>query len=235
MASARNLEGIERLRDGFSLGAGAHVCHLYEDPADLKSVVLPFLVNGSREEDCCYYVTCSEAVDNWCFELQASGVDVEGERSRGALTVTAGAHRAANDRFNSIAQAAASLRLIGSKLAQFPSLRMARNAVCAWDPPLGVDDLCHWEATANFIYKDQEVRVICTYDLRSQTPAEILAALRTHPLVILAQRLYSNPFYEAPRILAHEPRLNHSAADHGLIAAMLEGIQSDRSLLLQSL
>src|SRR5262249_35115705 len=96
-----------------------------------------------------------------------------------------------------------------------------------WDPPLPADKLCHWEATANLVFEGLAVRAICQYDLGTDSPQVIHSALRTHPQVILGRKLYSNPFYEAPRILENEPYLNHSDVDAPRLASLLSQIRSE--------
>jgi hypothetical protein len=100
-------------------------------------------------------------------------------------------------------------------------LRIASDARWALKPELPADQLCHWEATADLIYKGEGIRAICQYNLHEHAPEAIHSALRTHAIVILDGRYYSNPYYEAPLILEREPHLNHSHGDARLIGEML--------------
>ena len=111
-------------------------------------------------------------------------------------------------------------QLIDGKLEHFAGVRLAADM--RWTKEyLPTPGLCHWEATANLIFEDVDVRTICQYDLAYHSPAEINAALRTHPVVIYAGRPLLNPYYEAQTILDNEPFLNASDADAATIEAML--------------
>jgi hypothetical protein len=116
----------------------------------------------------------------------------------------------------------------------FPALRVVANVHEEWDPPLPPERLCHWEAAANLVFDDQDVRVICQYNTRELGPESLHAGLRTHHEVILQRRLYQNPFYEALFILANEPHLNSSDADDGQFRDMIAQIEASPGLLLQS-
>src|SRR4029077_15339559 len=85
---------------------------------------------------------------------------------------------------------------------------------------------CHWEATADFALAGLNVRTLCQYELPGEFPAALLAALRTHPLVILKERVYRSPFFEARRILQNEPHLNHSVADANQVKLMLRQLRA---------
>ena len=88
------------------------------------------------------------------------------------------------------------------------------------------DQLCHWEATKNFIFDDLNIRVICQYDLQRHSVLEVHSALRTHPLVILDGRLVSNPFCEAQQILDNEPHLNMPDENPQMLAARLATLRA---------
>jgi hypothetical protein len=213
---------------------GAHVCHLFEGVNEQKALVLPFLLEGLRQGEACVYVTGRQSIDDWYLELQAYGIDVQRERQREALTVVSGAEYRRPQGFTSTNKARELLHFINDRLRDFPGVRIAGDVAWEWAPALSADRLCHWEATANLVFEDLDVIVICQYDIGTDSPALIHSALRTHPQVVLRQQLYLNPFYEAPRILENEPHLNHSDADAERVEAMLSQIRSEPDLLLQS-
>jgi hypothetical protein len=215
------------------LNRAAHVCQLYEGINEQKAVVLPFVREGLIRGEACLYVTGRQSVDDWYLEFQSYGIDVQRERLGKALLVMPGLEYRQPEHFSSIVKARELLDFIEDKLADFSGVRIIGDV--AWErfPPLPVEQVCHWEATANLVFEDQDVRTICQYDLGSDSPSLIHSALRTHPLVILGQRLYRNPYYEAPRILEDEPYSNHSDADAMRIDTMLKEIRLAPELLMQ--
>jgi hypothetical protein len=173
---------------------GAHVCHLFEGVSEQKAVVMPFLLEGLRQGEACLYITGRQPIDDWYLEFEASGIDVERERGRKALEVITGAEYRRTSGFTSTIKARELLAFIEDRLREFRGVRIAGDVAWEQDPPLPVDKLCHWEATANLLFDDQDVVTICQYDFTVDSPALIHSALRTHRQVILRQHLYENPF-----------------------------------------
>jgi hypothetical protein len=125
-------------------------------------------------------------------------------------------------RFNSILAARDLWHLVSPKLADFAGVRIAGDAGWAMiEPPLNAGQLCHWEATADLLYQEEAISTICMYDLNRHPRSDICAALRTHADVLAGGKRYSDPYYEASRILENEPYLNASDADLAMVEDML--------------
>ena len=203
---------------------GMHACHLYGSSSELKGVTLPFVRDGLLAGECLLYITNEESIDDWLLEFQAFGIDVKKEMRTGRLNVvTTREWRRPGER-NSINRARKVLQLISSKLAEFSALRIAGDPEWELDEAIASADLCHWEATANLVFDGLPVRTICQYNLNAYSTAAIHAALRTHPVLVYAGRAYSNPLYEAPRILENEPHLNHCSTDPLIVDEVLSGL-----------
>ena len=169
------------------------------------------------------HLASEHMVDSWYRVFQDAGTDVATEQRRGTLEILDALDWYLDGDFQSIIQARRLMQVIEAKLKEFRGIRL--TADMRWTSEnLAPEDLCHWEATANLVFEDVNTRTICQYDLSFHSPAEIHAALRTHPFVIYAGSVHANPHYEAPSILRNEPRLNGSDADAAKIAAMLEAL-----------
>ena len=208
-----------------ALNPGDHAVHLHRSFAEQKEVLLAFFRDGLENCEHCVYITSDVSADDWFFEFQAYGVDVQREREKGALQIVHRDEWRSPEGFSSIAQARKTLAYIDRAMGT-NGLRIAGDAAWALRPELPIDLLCHWEATANLIYERQPIRVICQYDLDAHSPDGIRAALRTHPVVILEGHRCENPFYEAPVILEYEPLLSDSCADPEQIERMLARLRS---------
>jgi hypothetical protein len=215
------MSGIE-----LALDRGAHICHFYETFADQKAAILPFFKEGLKNGEHCLLVINKDSIEDWYLEFQAYGIDVMAELDRGALRVMPSEEYREPGRFNSIAQARKLLELIADLTPRFKAVRLAGDADWDVEPPLPSDELCHWEATADLAFEGEEVRTICQYNFKHYSPSVIHAALRTHPSILVKRRLCRNPYYEAPRILENEPRLNSSAASPRAVENMLARLTS---------
>ena len=205
-----------------------HTCLLYEDLNEQKGVVLPFIRDGLRKGEYCLFVTSERSIDDWSLEFQAFGIDVKAEIAKGALTIAKGEDLRQPAEFNSIVKARELWRLVEAKLAGYKSVRIIGDAEWALiEPSLTSDQLCHWEATADLLYKGEAVTTICMYDLHRHSPSDIRAALRTHTGALVAGKRYANPFYEAANILENEPHLNDSDADGSMVEDMLRRLKAE--------
>lgn len=208
----------------------AHICHLFTNANEQKSVALSFLKEGLERGEATLFVVGRQPVDDWYVELQAYGIDVRRERERNALNViTSAAYRSPED-FNSIVKARELLEFIEDRLEQFEGVRIIGDVAWEWDPPLPDDLVCHWEATADLALSGLNVRTICQYGLNSDSPPILSAGLRTHQQVLVGERMYDNPFFEAPQILEREPELNRSMVDRDQLNGMLRLLQTASGL-----
>jgi hypothetical protein len=202
------------------LDRGAHACQLFEDPAEQRLVTLRFIKDGLSRRERCVHITTEPSVDDWYRGLEAAGIDVVSERQAGSLEVLGAVDWYLKDDFQSVILARRLWQMIDRDRRVFSGIRITADMRWTLENLLA-EELCHWEATANLVFEDVDVRVICQYDLSYHSVAEIHAALRTHPVVVYQGSPRSNPFYEAPAILANEPHLNGSDADAADIEAML--------------
>lgn len=209
-----------------SLSPGEHVCHFFEGFADQKAVTLPFLREGLENDEHCIFIPNEKPVDDWLMEFQAYGIDVVHEVKRGALRILGKeAWRQPGD-FNAIVKARETLGMFDEVLARFPGIRIAGDAAWALNPELPVEQLCHWEATANLVYEGLPVRAVCQYKLSAHSPQALHTALRTHASVVLNGRCLPNDYFEAARILQNEPNDFGSTADAADIDEMLGHLRS---------
>ena len=67
------------------VGVGDHLCLIYERIEEHVAAVVPYLRQGLERGERCIYAVDEHDVDEVVRILEGHGVDVEGERARGAL------------------------------------------------------------------------------------------------------------------------------------------------------
>jgi hypothetical protein len=185
--------------EGIWLELGDHTAHLFDRQSEKKAVLLSFFAVGLASGESCLLITGDSLADDWCFELQAYGIDVLSERSRGTLRVIEQSEWR-SESFESISQARKTLGLIRRMTAESKGLCIAFDGEWTQNPVLPADLLCHWEAASNLVYQGQKTKALCQYDLTRHAPDTIRAVLRTHETIILDGKRRENSFYEAPLI-----------------------------------
>jgi hypothetical protein len=197
-----------------------HICHLFAGTDEQDAVAVTLFSDGLLCGEACLLITSPHATQDWTSRLQAGGIDVLREQQRGALTFLAGGEPRTACECNSIARAGELLEFVRKKRG-IRGIRIVADFEWGFSPPLPADMLCHWEATADLALENLNVRSVCQYDLRRSSPSQLCSALRTHRMAVVGQQLYRSPFFEAPRILTNEPRLNHSLDDRKGVDLML--------------
>lgn len=207
---------------GDEIQRGGHACHLYQNWSERRDVTVPFVRKGLERHEHCIVVSDEATFGDWRREFEAAGIDVDAEERRGRLQFLTGATwRTPLVAGGSLGMARTALTMLKPLRSEFNGVRIIGDA--EWDLPPSVPAaaVCHWEATANVVFDDSDVRVICQYAAGHYTPDHLLAPLRTHTSVIRHGVLHANPNDEAARILRYEPQLNETPADAGLLDAAL--------------
>jgi signal transduction histidine kinase/ActR/RegA family two-component response regulator len=98
--------------------------------------------------------------------------------------------------------------------AGFKASRFAVEMTWTLGPDINGRLLEEWEARLNTIFVPGfPGRIVCQYNRSRLSPDAIFAALRTHPLAILGDEVYSNLFYEAPLILYGSKKSNSARVE----------------------
>lgn len=181
-----------------------HTCLMAESFAEKKAAMLPYIKRGLDLGEKCLLITDDRREDDWCFELQAYGVDVGAERKAEKLVIRQSHLVTQSGGFNSVGLARVAWTGLQTSLDANPGLRMAVDVTAAYVPHWSPDQVCHWEATLDMLYEDLPVRVLCTYDRPACSDDEIDAALRTHSSILSREVVWPNRSYDARAVLAEE-------------------------------
>jgi PAS domain S-box-containing protein len=187
-----------------SLQAGDHLCLFYDsDPAEQMPALIPFIRDGLSSGEQFIYIADDQAVDALSARLEQSEINVGKESDRGALKLwTRREWRQPGD----LASAKKFLQVAefieDASRAGFKGIRFAVEMTWTLGPDISAERLEHWEATLNTIFVPAfPGRIVCQYNRSRLHPDVMLAALYTHPMLILGDQVHPNLFYEAPLIL----------------------------------
>jgi len=189
-----------------------HACLMADSFAEKKAAMLPYIKRGLELGDECLLITDDRREDDWCFELQAYGIDVDAERKADRLVIRQSHLITQGCGFNSVGMARTAWTGLQASLSAHSSLRMAVDVTAAYVPHWSPDQVCHWEATLDLLYEGLPVQVLCTYDRPACSYDEIEAALRTHSSVLSRKVIWPNRSYDARAVLAEEQFTTQHAA-----------------------
>lgn len=63
----------------------------------------------------------------------------------------------------------------------------------------GTDELMEYESRVNQLTAQHDCTLMCVYDVNRFSGRAVMDVLATHPLVVMGDRIYENPYYVEPR------------------------------------
>ena len=86
-----------------------------------------------------------------------------------------------------------------SRAAGFKGLRTCGDMGWALRGLRDTDELMEYEARVNLLSHAHECTFMCVYDLNRFGGRAVMDVLSTHPMVVMGDRIYENPYYVDPR------------------------------------
>jgi hypothetical protein len=191
---------------GSLVGEKGHICAFFSSADDEYRTLLPFIKDGLEQGEAAFHtIDPARATDHLNRHL-AAGIDVDAYRQKGQLEQrTWNEVHLSGGKFDAEATSAVFGRARLSAIERgFPRTRFVSHM--AWSARRLSDvDLLMYEAQANHECRDGLVSV-CVYDLALFRADLVIDVMRTHPLVLVSDTLYENPFYVGPDELLRELR-----------------------------
>ena len=187
------------------LQAGDHLCLFYDsDPAEQMSALIPYIQDGLAKGEQVIYVADDHTVDALAQRLEQSAINVGKQSDSDALKLwTRREWRQVGELSSARKFMQVSQFIDAARRAGFKGVRFAIEMTWVLGPDISAERLEHWEATLNTIFVPEfPGRIVCQYNRSRLHPDVMLAALHTHPLVILGDHVHANFFYQAPLILS---------------------------------
>jgi two-component system, chemotaxis family, sensor kinase Cph1 len=177
---------------------GDHVCALYSTTAELTREVAPFLAEGLRRRERCWYVAAGNETAPVRLALRKMGIDVAAETKRKALKLVSGegayvVHGAFNPE--------ATIQIFNDAIEQaytdgFAGFRAAADMSWALDCEDGAHQVIVYEALLKSLFASCRAIGLCLYDRRRMPLKVIGGALATHPVAGSRGHYCANPFYD---------------------------------------
>jgi PAS domain S-box-containing protein len=187
-----------------NLKEGDHLCLCYEkDPVEQMPALIPFIQNGLIRDERCIYIAADQTVDALTHHLEDAGVNVAQEFARGRLNLWTRKEWRQPGKLDSRKKSLQVRQFItDASRAGFKGIRFGVEMTWTLGPDIQAPQLEHWEASINTLFDPSfPGRIVCQYNRSRLSPDVLLAAMHTHPQLILGDEVYSNMFYQAPLIL----------------------------------
>ena len=184
---------------------GMHICAFFRTAAERYRVLMPFIREGMEQGDRALHIVNPSLRDEHVQRIAEVGVDTARAEVEGQLEIIGWDE--AYLRGGSFSQTAMlsllPVLLNRGRTRGFPVTRFIADV--AWVLNEGaVDSILEYECRVNLALPKAGDIVICAYDLDTVDAAMVIAAMRTHPIVLIGGIVQHNPFYVPPEELLRE-------------------------------
>jgi hypothetical protein len=198
---------------GGTLGRHRHVCAFFNSMDEQHRVLRSFITEGFEQGDKAFHLVDPERREDHLRRLADAGVKVQEVMGTGQLEVRPwqdGPLR--GERFDQDTWLTAFEQVLQSgPAAGYAQTRFLAHMEWALVDLPGVENLIEFETHVNRVIPKYDDTVICAYDLAKFGADVVMAALRTHPVVIIGGLLQENPFFVPPDQMLLEIREQRSA------------------------
>ncbi len=186
---------------GSMLGGYRHVCAFFRSPQEEYDTLLPFVRDGLEGGERAYHILPSQYREEHLEQLRSAGIDVAAAQRRRQLEVaTPQETLLRGGRFNKDAMLALIQEALktGATLG-FPLTRLIAHVETVLEDWSSVNEWIEYETQLNDVLPRYDDPVICTYDANLLNGTIAVDILRTHPVAIIGDLLYENPFFMPPQ------------------------------------
>ena len=186
---------------GHPLHGAAHICAFFDSREQEYGCLIPYFAEGLARGEQVVTIRDSAACGEHAARLRQSGaIPVDDAIRSNRLRVVASEETYLQD---GIFEVERMYQMIKQTLEEAAANGYTRVRTCGemtWalrDMP-GTDGLMEYESKVNQLTQEHDCTLMCTYDVNKFSGRAIMDVLATHPVVLLGDRIYENPYYQRP-------------------------------------
>jgi hypothetical protein len=191
---------------GEHLDEGMHICTFFRSSAERYRVLMPFICEGMEQGDRAFHIVNPAHRSEHAQRMAEAGIDTARAEIEGQLEIIGWDDTyLRGGSFNHSAMLALLPTLLNKgRTHGFPITRFIAELGWVLNDPGALDQLLEYESRVNLVLPKAADIVICAYDLDRVDAAMVVAAMRTHPIVLIGGIVQRNPFYVPPEELLKE-------------------------------
>jgi hypothetical protein len=181
----------------FAFNWGDHICAIFDNHAQQMEVMAPFVSAGIQLEQRCVWVASKPSGDALRQALHDMGGDVLTLEASGQLLILS---EPGFYLYEGVFEPERTMDLLRTLLDDnqrqgYPLMRICNDVSWLGTERVDAELWEEFELNVTVGVANMPLCIVCTYDRRQVSGSIIVAALRTHPAVILGTIFRSNPFY----------------------------------------
>ena len=192
-------EETQRIELGFAgieVSQGDHIGHYYQHADECVTVATDIMAAGLGDAgDKCVCLAVPDTLERIRTSLEERGIDTAAATRSGQLVMFTG-HSSPDELKARMKQALASIP------GEYRMLRWLGDMTWAFDKMATTETLMEFECVSNV--ERLPAVVFCQYDIRRFPGNVIVDALKSHPLSIIGDTIYENPYFMDPAAFLEE-------------------------------
>jgi hypothetical protein len=186
---------------GRTLPHATHICAFFDSEAQEYDCILPYFREGLAQGEQVVSIRDAEKVRDHTTRLQGSlGAEMDERVRSGQLAILASEETYLKE---GCFETERMYNMIEDVLQNVRSNSFARVRTCGdmtWalrEMP-GTDELMEYESRVNKLTREHDCTLMCVYDVNKFSGRAVMDVLATHPMVVMGDRIYENPYYVDP-------------------------------------
>ncbi|HST01262.1 MAG TPA: MEDS domain-containing protein, partial [Usitatibacter sp.] len=179
----------------------AHVCAFFDSRSQEYDCILPYFREGLDQGEQVVSIRDAEDIRDHAGRVGDALGDGVGDYVRsGQLSILASEETYLKEgcfeterMYNMIEDV---LKNVRSK--SFSRVRTCGDMTWALREMPGTDELMEYESRVNALTREHDCTLMCVYDVNKFSGKAVMDVLATHPMVVMNDRIYENPYYVEP-------------------------------------
>ena len=191
---------------GEHLDEGMHICTFFRTAEERYRVLMPFIREGLEQGDRAFHIIDPSLRGDHTRRIAETGIDTARAEVEGQLEIIGWDEAYLRGGSFNPSEMLSLLPVLLNKgrTRGFPITRFIADVAWVLNNPGAVDRMLDYECRVNLALPKAGDVVICSYDLDAVDASMVVAAMRTHPIVLIGGIVQRNPFYVPPEELLRE-------------------------------
>jgi len=186
---------------GHPLHQSAHICAFFDSEQQEYACLVPYFAEGLALGEQVVTIRDAGRCNGHTARLRDSGaIPVDDAIRANRLRVMASEETYLQDGVFEVERMYRMIEkaLVEAKAEGYTRVRTCGEMSWALRGMPGTDDLMEYESRVNELTQQHDCTLMCTYDISRISGRALMDVLATHPVVLLGDRIYENPYYQKP-------------------------------------
>ena len=186
---------------GRTLPYSTHICAFFDSSVQEDACILPYFKEGLEQGEQVVSIRDADVLGDHAARVSDALGDKASDYVRsGQLSILASEETYLKEgcfeterMYNMIEDVLENVRS-----GSFARVRTCGDMTWALREMPGTDELMEYESRVNKLTREHDCTLMCVYDVNKFSGRAVMDVLATHPLVVMGDRVYENPYYIEP-------------------------------------